>query len=266
MPELPDVENYCRFLKRHALNRKIDGVGVATASIIKGASAGGFRRRLKGHSIDAARRHGKHLFAALDDGGWIAFHFGMTGRFDMFRDGEQDPKHDRVRFDFPGGEHLAYVNQRLLGRVELVSDADEYIRAKRLGPDALDVDERTFAGKLAEKRGAIKSALMDQTLIAGIGNIYSDEILFHAKLHPKTPTGALDAKAVRRLYRAMRRVLETAIAKGAGAEDVERRVPKTWLLPHRRKGAACPRCGGKIAAIKVQSRTAYFCPSCQAQE
>jgi formamidopyrimidine-DNA glycosylase len=151
----------------------------------------------------------------------------------------------------------------MFGRIEWVDDVDEYIRKKRLGPDALTVDEKTFRERLARKRGALKAVLMDQAVVAGIGNVYSDEILFQAKLHPKTAAESLDAKALKRLHRTARRVLETAVEKGAGAEDLERRVPKRWLLPKRRKGAACPVCSGKVAALELQGRTAYFCPACQ---
>ncbi|HEX7080634.1 MAG TPA: DNA-formamidopyrimidine glycosylase family protein [Gammaproteobacteria bacterium] len=263
MPELPDVENYGRYLERHGLNKRIDDVTVASAKILKGVSAAELRRLLKGHRLKRTRRHGKRLFAATDDGRWLAFHFGMTGRFDHFRDGEEDPKYDRVRFDFAGGEHLAYVNPRLLGRIELAGDADEFIRGKALGPDALAVDEKTFRERLARKRGAIKSVLMDQSVVAGIGNVYSDEILFHAKLHPRTPVDDLDDRALKRLYREMRRVLATAVRKGAGAEDFEQRAPKGWLLRRRKKGESCGACGGKVATLKMHGRTAYFCPTCQ---
>jgi len=263
MPELPDVENYCRYLKRHGLHKKIEGVTVAAPKILKGTSPRGLARMLEGRTLARARRHGKHLFAQVDDGRWLAFHFGMTGRLEHFRDGEKDPDYDRLRFDFTGGEHLAYVNARMLGGVHLIDDAETFIRSKKLGPDAASVDEKTFRERLRGKRGAIKPALMDQTLFAGIGNIYSDEILFQAKIHPCTAVSELDDKSLKQLYRTMRRVLETAVAKGAGAEDVERRVPKSWLLAHRRRGGECPRCGGKISTLKMQTRTAYLCPSCQ---
>lgn len=265
MPELPDVENYCRYLQRHSLHKKIKGVTVGAPRILKGISGRDLGRALKGHSLDSARRHGKHLLAAVDDGRWLAFHFGMTGRFEHFREGQEDPPYVRLRFDFAGGEHLAYVNKRMLGRVELVDDADDFIRGKKLGPDAASVDEETFRERLGSKRGAAKAALMDQGLFAGIGNIYSDEILYHAKIHPRTDVAALDDATVKRLCRAMRHVLDTAVKKGAGAEDVERRVPKSWLLPRRKRGADCPRCAGKIATLKMQSRTAYFCPRCQSE-
>src|SRR5690606_30249929 len=237
-------------------HKKIEGVSVAAPKILKGASPRSLARALKGRTPARARRHGKHLFAEIDDGRWLAFHFGMTGRREHFKDGEKDPDYDRWRFDFTDGEHLAYVNARMLGGVQLIDDADAFIRSKKLGPDAAGVDEKTFRERVREKRGAIKPALMDQTLFAGIGNIYSDEILFQAKIHPRTAIS--DDKSMKQLYRTMRRVLETGVAKGAGAEDVERRVPKSWLLPHRRRGGECPRCGGKIATLKMQTRTAYF--------
>lgn len=263
MPELPDVENYGRFFKRHALHKRIDGIEVGSAKILKGVSAAQLARLLRGHELEGARRHGKHLLAELDDGRWLAFHFGMTGRFDRFRDGEPDPKYDRLRLDFEGGEHLAYVNKRLLGRVEVTDDADEFIRSRDLGPDALGVDEKTFRERVGAKRAVLKSVLMDQSVLAGIGNVYSDEILFHARLHPRTAVDSLSARDLGRVFRQMRRVLETAVEKGAGDEDFEGRVPKGWLLPHRRKDEKCPRCGGKIEALKMQGRTAYVCPKCQ---
>lgn len=263
MPELPDVENYCQYLKRHGLHKKIEGVTVAAPKILEGTTPQRLARALEGRTLVRARRHGKHLFAEIDDGRWLAFHFGMTGRLEHFKDGERDPDYDRLRLDFTDGEHLTYVNARMLGRVQLIDDVDAFIRSKKLGPDAVSVDEKTFRERLREKRGAIKPALMDQTLFAGIGNIYSDEILFQAKIHPRTAISDLDDESLRQLYRTMRRVLETAVAKGAGAEDVERRVPKGWLLPRRRRGGECPRCGGKIGTLKMQTRTAYFCPSCQ---
>lgn len=266
MPELPDVENYCRYLKRHGLHKKIEGVAVNAPRILKGVSGPGLERALKGRTLERARRHGKHLLAAVDDGHWLAFHFGMTGRFEHFREGEDDPAYDRLRLDFAGGEHLAYVNKRMLGRVELVGDAGDFVRGKKLGPDAAAVDEPTFRERLRGKRGAIKSALMDQSLFAGIGNVYSDEILYHSKVHPRTNVAALDDAAVKQLYRAMRRVLDLAVKRGAGTEDVARQVPKTWLLPHRRRDATCPRCGGQIATLKVQGRTAYICPRCQREQ
>lgn len=263
MPELPDVENFRRYLSDHGLHRKIADVTLGSAKVLDHISGKALTAALTGRRLEDTRRHGKHLLVRRDDGQWLHFHFGMTGFFAAFDDVKDDPKHDRLRFDFSDGGHLAYVNQRLLGRVGLAPDPAAFIREKGLGPDALEIDRDSFIRAFRDKRGQLKSALMDQSLLAGIGNVYSDEILYDAKRHPKTPVPDLDDDALETLFKAMRRILEMAIARGAGSEDVEQKVPDTWLLPHRQEGETCRRCGGTIRAIKIQSRTAYYCPTCQ---
>ena len=192
-------------------------------------------------------------------------HFGMTGTLAWFEHEADDPPYDRVRFDFAGGGHLAYVNRRMLGRIGLADDADAFIRAEGLGPDALDpaVDLEAFTRATLGRRRDVKSVLMDQTLIAGIGNIYADEILFQARLHPKTPVTSLDERQRAELFRQIKQVLKTAIECGAGAEQFLERLPDHFLLPRREKGGKCPRCGSPIATLKVAGRTSYYCPRCQ---
>lgn len=263
MPELPDVENYRRYLTDHGLKREIADVGIGSAKVLDHISGKDLAAALKGRRMVEARRHGKHILASLDDGQWLHFHFGMTGFFAAFDDPNTDSAHDRLRFDFADGGHLAFDNQRLFGRVGLAQDPADFIEEKELGPDALAIDADSFIAAFKDKRGQVKAALMDQSLLAGIGNIYSDEILYDAKRHPKTPVPDLDEDALETLYKSMRRVLEMAIERGAGFEGVEQRVPDTWLLPHRQDGESCRRCGGTIRSIKIQSRTAYYCPDCQ---
>jgi formamidopyrimidine-DNA glycosylase len=153
----------------------------------------------------------------------------------------------------------------MLGRVGLADDADVFVQAEELGPDALDpaFDLAAFAEATRGRRRDVKSVLMDQTLVAGIGNIYADEILFQAGLHPKTPVSALSEGQRRTLFERIRSVLEMAIACGAGAEQFLERLPDDYLLPQREKGGRCPRCGGAIATLKSGGRTSYFCPRCQ---
>jgi formamidopyrimidine-DNA glycosylase len=265
MPELPDVENYRRHLEQTSLNREIAGVHVGDGRVLAGVSADGLHRRLRGRRFTGARRHGKHLLVSVDDGGWLVLHFGMTGRLHWFEPDGDDPKHDRVRFDFADGSHLAYVNQRLFGHVGLADDADAFIKGEDLGPDALDdaVDARTFAAALRGKRTSVKAALTDQSVLAGIGNVYADEILFQAGVHPKAPVRGLDEPTVHRLHGAMRRVLQTAIERGAGSEDLADRLPGQYLLRARGAGEACPRCGGEVRKEKISGRTGYYCPRCQ---
>jgi formamidopyrimidine-DNA glycosylase len=265
MPELPDVEMYKRHLDESALRRTIERVVVNDARILGRLPPDVFVSRLAGNRLEESRRHGKHLLVRLMRDGWLTLHFGMTGNLVRF-DAEADaPPYDRVRFDFTGGRHLAYVNRRRLGRVGLADDAEAFIAAEGLGPDALDpaFDLEVFTRAIEGRRRDVKSVLMDQTLIAGVGNIYADEILFQARLHPKTPVTSLDERQRADLFRQINAVLKTAIECGAGAEQFLKRLPDHFLLPHREKGGECPRCGGPIATLKAAGRTSYYCPRCQ---
>jgi formamidopyrimidine-DNA glycosylase len=266
MPELPDVELYKRYLDEHALRQTVERVAVNDARILDDLSAKAFATRLSGNRFESSRRHGKHLLVRLHKAGWLTLHFGMTGNLVCFENEADDPPYDRVRFDFRGGRHLAYVNRRMLGRVGLADDADAFIQAEDLGPDALDpaFDLAAFTRAIEGRRRDVKSVLMDQALMAGIGNIYADEILFQARLHPKTAVTSLSEPQRAELFAQIKAVLETAIACGAGAEQFLDRLPNDYLLPHRDKGGKCPRCGAAIATLKSGGRTSYFCPRCQA--
>jgi formamidopyrimidine-DNA glycosylase len=265
MPELPDVELFKRHFDETSRDRTVARVEVLEARVLEGLAPAAFAARLQGRRLGAGRRHGKHLLIALDDGTWLALHFGMTGRLQYFAEPQDDPPYDRVRFDFADGGHLAYVNVRLLGRVRLVADAEAFLAGIPVGPDALDpgFDLAAFEAMLAGRRGGLKAVLMDQSLVAGIGNIYADEILFDARLHPGLKPAALDAAARRRLFHSMKQVLETTIACGAGSESLFERLPAGYLLPHRRLDGACPRCGGGLDRIAIGGRRGYFCPRCQ---
>jgi formamidopyrimidine-DNA glycosylase len=265
MPELPDVELYKRYLDEHAMRQTIGRVVVNDARILGELPARAFIARLTGNRFEETRRHGKHLLVRLRRDGWLTLHFGMTGDLVCFRDVADDPPYDRVRFDFKGGRHLAYVNRRMLGRVGLADDANAFIQGEELGPDALDpaFDQAAFAKAIEGRRRDVKSVLMDQALIAGVGNLYADEILFQARLHPHTPVTSLDEHQRVELFRQLKMVLEKAIACGAGAEQSLDRVPDDYLLPHRDKQGQCPRCGGPTASLKAAGRTSYYCPRCQ---
>lgn len=201
MPELPEVELFKRHLDRTSLGRTISRVRVNDSRIL-GPSAARLGARLVGARLRSSRRHGKYLLVALGKPGWLVLHFGMNGSLVHFKKAAEEPRYDRLRLDFADGHHLAYVNPRLLGRVELVADAEDFIARERLGLDALDrrLTLAAFARDVGARRRDIKSVLMDQSVVAGIGNIYSDEILFQARLHPRArrPAGQAEpAPAVR---------------------------------------------------------------------
>ncbi len=269
MPELPDVEIFRRLAERHGAGKIIARVSVSDPAMVQGAGADELRRRLEGKRIDACRRHGKLLFVAVaPDGaasGALALHFGTNGSLRHVARGEEEPAYARVTLGLAAGDRLAYLNPRRIGEVRLVESVERFIADAGLGPDALDpaFDRAAFAAALGDGRQAIKAILMDQARIAGIGNIYSDEILFQARLHPALAAAALAAEARRRLYGAMRHALETAIACGAGAENFTERLPKDFLIRERHAGGRCPRCGAAIGVYKRGGRTGYYCPNCQ---
>lgn len=268
MPELPDVELFRRYLNETCKDRVIRHVVVNDPRLLAGISSDVFAARLVGARILSSERHGKLLLIRLAPAGWITMHFGLTGALGHLDAVEAEPPYTRLRFDFADGHRLAYVNLRRIGAVGLVDDIDRFVAAERLGPDALDrrLDFTVFSQVLSRRPRDIKSVLMDQSAIAGIGNIYSDEILFQAGIHPKARTDRLDAETRKRLFRQVKRVLETAVERGAGAELTPGVLPRSFLLPERKKGGRCPRCGGEIHTVKFSGRTAYYCAHCQVEK
>lgn len=261
MPELPDVAAMKRYLDATSLHQPIKAVHVRDARILAGISSQPLQDRIQGARFDRSHRHGKHLFVSVDDKGWLVLHFGMSGFLQYWRHPDHSPRHERLRFDLENGCSLAYASQRLLGEVSWADDLDSFLKRAGIGPDVLDreFDVQAFQQVLSGSRAAIKSALMDQKRMAGIGNVYADEICFQAKVHPKTPVNRLDVQSTSRLYTCLQRVLENAVAVDAQAE----KLPAGYLLPHRRQATACPRCGKALETIKVSGRSTYLCPVCQ---
>ena len=265
MPELPDVEGFKRVLAENALGKTIAQVVVNDARILGELSVRTFSSRLRGAKLVEVHRHGKHLMARLSQGGWLTLHFGMTGALQFEDKSGSEPPFTRVRLDFAGDGSLAYINKRMIGRVGLAEDATDFVAAERLGLDALDprLDFNAFKAAVLGLKRDVKSVLMDQEIVAGIGNIYSDEILFQAQINPSEPIASLAPETLKRLFLEMRKVLKTAISRGAGSEQFVERMPKGSLLPERHKGGHCPRCQSPLKIFKVGGRTAYCCPRCQ---
>jgi formamidopyrimidine-DNA glycosylase len=259
VPELPELEVFKRYVDSTSLHQDIETIEVKNGKVLGGVSAGGLKRGLEGRKFESTRRHGKHLFVELSDGRWLLLHFGMTGGLKYYKDPDEDPAYARVLISFGNGYHLAFDDQRLFGKVDLIEDPDDYIQEHKLGLDPLDLDFPAFRERLEGRGGEIKARLMNQRVFAGIGNIYSDEILFQIRLHPRTSVRRLDEATLHDLHEQTRRVLHAAIERGANAGG----LPDSFLLPQRREGADCPRGNGKIQKTKAAGRTAYYCPICQ---
>jgi formamidopyrimidine-DNA glycosylase len=260
MPELAEVETFKRYMEATSLHQRIVRVEVGSADLLTDVSAEDFSRRLKGRCFQSTRRHGKHLFVRADSV-WLRLHFGMTGSLRYFKGEQKTPPHTRVLIVFEKDYRLAFDDQRKFGEVGLTEDVDEYVRRRALGPDALALDFEQFRKIIAKHRGAVKATLMDQRVIAGIGNIYADEILFQARVHPATKGARLGEKRLKRLFHAMRHVLKKAVECRAD----ESRMPTSWLFSHRGEGGKCPRCGHKLRSSKIGGRTAWFCPHHQSR-
>jgi len=264
MPELPEVEIFEKVAEA-CRGRIIHHVSVTDPDILEGILAKDLEHRLKGQGVRSTQRHGKYLFIELSSAGTLAMHFGMNGSLKLVPEGEPDPSYTRLQLYFEKDGRLAYINPRRLGRVSLAKNAEAFISETKLGPDVLDTtfDAHSFEAILASSKRDIKSVLMDQALMAGIGNIYSDEILFQARVFPGTAANELKGKKAAQLFHTMRKTLETAVKSGAGSEQGIERLPKGFLLPQRHRGGICPRCGAPLETVKHGGRTSYYCRHCQ---
>jgi len=260
MPELPDVEGFRRYLARHPEGQRIVGVHVPDREIVRNRSPQAFGRTLNGARFAAPTRHGKWLIAPLApaDGSELLLHFGMTGLLTWSDTDRDRHRHDRVIFVYERGE-LRYNNMRRFGGVWLARDAGERDGVTGpLGPDAATITRDEFERLIGARRGGAKAALMDQRLLAGVGNLLSDEILWRARIHPKAPIAELTPTGRARLYEALHAAVTESIRYG--------RVPhgQRWLTRVRDdRHARCPRCATPLRRATVAGRTACWCPRCQ---
>lgn len=261
MPELPDVEVSRRYLESTSLKRRVERVRTDGGRLFGDSDRKATLEALEGSRLEETARHGKNLFVRLSAGPWLLMHFGMSGFLKAYRRPDSAPDHPRLVMELDDGSSLAYDSQRLLGRLGLAEGPAEYARQKGLGPDLLfeDMTARRFADALDGSRGMIKPALMDQTRMAGLGNVYTDEALFQYGLHPKRKAPSLSGSDLEGLFGTVREVLERAVDFGADVGS----APSDWLLPHRDGDSRCPRCGGELQRIGVSGRTSWVCPERQ---
>lgn len=274
MPELPEAETIARSLKDCAVGLTIRRVFVLRRDVIEG-DVGRFRQGLRGRRIERVGRRGKNVVFELDGGMVLCVKLGMTGRL-LFRYGlgwpaDSWPRHVAVGFHLRPDATLIYDDVRRFGRLELLDAAAWAERSARLGPEPLEASftAAALAQILAASRAPVRSLLLDQTRLAGIGNIYANEALFAARVHPARPAASLTRPEVGRLHRAIRAVLRRAIAaRGTTIRDY--RDPNHGagdfaprLRVYGREGSACPRCGCTIKRLVLAGRSTFLCPRCQ---
>lgn len=275
MPELPEVETYVRELAPILGGRRVTGAQVLWLRTIAAPSAQEFAHQIVGERFATLGRRGKYMLLGFESGATLIVHLRMTGRLFVEATPAPAAKHTHVIFDLDDGSRLLYQDSRKFGRMWLVPDTEPILRA--LGPEPLGADftVEDFAAKMASRTASIKALLLDQSLVAGIGNIYADEALFRARLHPTRAGGSLSSTELTVLHQAIRDVLLDGISRfgsslgrsglqnyvrpggGQGGFQEEHRV-------FRRTGQPCLHCGTPIERIVVAQRSTHFCPNCQA--
>ncbi len=246
-----------RYVEGHCLGRTIVKAKVLDASILDQVSSRRFVGFVRGKRINAVIRHGKQLFFDMSVG-FVTVHLGMTGDLIALED-EILPRHTRVLLLLNDSEMLVYDDPRKFGSIGLAKSVPDFLLEHRLGPDALDISRKEFVERVRRSRRAIKSVLIDQHVVAGVGNLYADESLFQARVHPLAPADQLSIHELERLWQKTRDVLKTSI----DASTDFSKLPDGYLLRSRSSGMRCPRGNGTLQSIKVGGRTTIFCPVCQ---
>jgi formamidopyrimidine-DNA glycosylase len=276
VPELPEVETVRRGLLHHVVGRTIDAVDVLHPRAVRRHAAGGsdFAAVLRGRTLTDVRRRGKYLWFPLDSGDAVVGHLGMSGQL-LLLDATAPPgPHLRVRFAFRGGgPQLRFVDQRTFGGWALSPGGAALpgeIAHIALDPFDEAFDPDAFVASLRSRRTGVKRALLDQTLISGVGNIYADESLWRARLHGARPSSALTRARARLLLGHATDVMRAALVEGGTSFDAlyvnvngESGYFERALAVYGREGRPCLRCGTRIRREAFMNRSSYFCPRCQ---
>jgi len=283
VPELPEVETVCRQLEPEVRGRRIERIEIHDPRWSRPATPEVISRGVEGRTIEAIGRRGKYILIALDDGSTLLMHLRMTGNLVIGSErlgGERiyeaemstEERHLRAELALDDGRSLRFTDPRRFGHAALLGPGDlEPYLGERLGVEPLsgDLTPAYMLEVAAGRTAPLKSFLLDQKHIAGIGNIYADEALHRARLHPLSPAGSLRAEHAEDLCEGIADALELGIRNGGSSIDDYRDARgdegsmQDEFLVHTREGEDCPRCGERISRIVVGGRSTYFCPSCQ---
>lgn len=276
MPELPEVETIVQdLLISHILNKPIKNITINFDKIIGNTKPELFTKALIGQSIQDIYRRGKYIVFVFTHDIWVTVHLRMTGRFVIAKKEAPFSKHHHVIIEFTDGTFIIYHDTRKFGRWNLVTNLDSFFA--KTGPEPLSqLTLKQFENLIAKTKRMLKPLLLDQSFIAGLGNIYVDEALWDAKLHPKRLSSTLSKKEIEHLYHAIQLVLKRGIEAqgttlGTGKTnyyrvDGSRGKHQNVMQVFRKTGKPCPRCGTAIERIVVAQRSTHICPQCQKKQ
>ncbi len=272
MPELPEVETIKNELVPHIVGRRVTGVTLCWEGVVRKPSVEEFRSRLIGKTITGLSRRGKYLIFSLSSGEALIIHLKMTGSLLLKPASAEPDKFDRAIVYLDGETELHFRDPRKFGAMWLVNDVNSVVA--KLGPEPLDENfsPQVLLERLAKRKAPVKALLFDQNFIAGIGNMYADETLYDARIHPLRSGASLSQEEVERLHHSIQEVLLAAIGnKGASVDTYFRPGGELgtahfeFRVAHGLGGKLCQRCGTPIERILVRNRGTYFCPKCQPQ-
>lgn len=267
MPELPEVETIKNELAPHVLGKIIAGLTVIDSKIVQKLPVPQFISGVTGRKITSLERRGKYLIFHLDNGKKLIYHLRMTGSL-IINPGESD-KYRRIIFHLDNGDNLVFTDRRRLGVIWLADSKEDVIRKMGLEPFDEQFTVSYFKELLKKRTAPIKAVLLDQHFLAGVGNMYADEALFLAGIHPEKIAGRLTGKQIDKLHSAIKSVLQKAIDNKGASVDTYRRpdgvngtAQDEFNVAHQ-LGKPCPVCGRPIQRIAIRNRGSYFCPHCQ---
>ncbi len=271
MPELPEVETIKRTLNPSLQEQEITAIKIYHPDVVAFPDPDSFIKTLTGKIIKNLSRRGKYLIFHLTDAHWLVAHLRMTGRLVYTADISPQAPHTHVIFSLANGFYLHWVDTRRFGRFYLATKTKikKIAGMDKLGPEPLEIEAGVLTAACAGRRRALKQVLLDQRILAGIGNIYADEMLFQAGLRPDRPAGSLTKTELICLHQAMQSVLRRAIAnQGTSIRDYVDGSGRPgsnqyYLQVYGRTGQVCCRCGKTLERKKIGGRSSHFCPCCQ---
>lgn len=257
MPELPEVAYQKIYVDSTSLHQRIVKVETGADKIFQSPKKD-FEETLLKNEFVSTVQIGKYLLLELKKSGFLVIHFGMTGKLDFFNHDEVH-KHAQLTLSFESGSKLSFICPRKFGKLFLTESIEAFRKKQNLGPHATEISKTDFQKLFDGKRGSVKTALMDQSFLAGLGNLYVDEMLYQSEIHPKSKCENLSKKKLSKMFEKMVTVLDT-VTKSKTEGNA---IPENYLRHHRTEGENCPNGKGKIEMIKVGGRSTYFCPQCQ---
>jgi formamidopyrimidine-DNA glycosylase len=255
MPELPEVNTFQRYFDAAALQQQVLRVDVSDDKIIRNMKGDEFALKMKKRRFTGSTRRGKYLFADLDNGHSVLLHFGMTGDLKLYQDEEDRPRFERFAFVLSDGNRLAFEDARKFGRILYLEDRDDYIGAVGLGPDALLITEEQFLAAMGKRKASLKGFLLDQKAMAGMGNLYADEVCYRTRIHPASVVEAIPQKKRKEIFAKMKEVLNKAVDQSV----YYKAYPDNWLWHEwRYDDHLAPDGKSKVQNAKIAGRTTYW--------